>query len=255
MASIDEFQAGGYRFIPGGLPFSGGVVAMPGYEIRRYRFRSPMPLAAGFARIESIIRNATRPLTALCACELRSPAQSTEEGFLAFNKSYVAALTKWGIYDGKVNPVARSNVCPQIDAPAEPGFHAFSFTMPVAGSVAATVGAPSFVISGSAEARPGEASYGERIVRFRDTSPAALREKSRYVMEEITTRLKLFGVGWRDTTATQLYTIRDIYPLLADEIVGRGAAHAGVTWHFARPPVRDLEFEVDCRNVRVEEID
>jgi hypothetical protein len=230
-------------------------VAIPGYEIRRHRFRAPVTLAAGFAHIEDIIRGIGRPLTAFCACELRSPAQFTEEGFLAFNKSYVTMLTKWGIYDGKVNPVARSNVCPQIDAPAEPGFHAFSFTVPTAAPASTAAGAPSFVISGSAEARPGQASYRERIVRFGDVTPEALREKSHYVMEEITARLKLFGVGWRDTTATQLYTIRDIYSLLADEIVGRGAAHAGVTWHFARPPVRDLEFEVDCRNVRVEEID
>ena len=37
-------------------------------------------------------------------------------------------------------------------------------------------------------------------------------------------------------------------------IVRRGAAHAGINWHVARPPVRDLEFEVDCRSVRVEEV-
>ena len=255
MASVEEFPVGGYRYIPAGLPFSGGVAAMPGFEIVRHRFRAPVPLEAGFARVESIIRRAGRPLTSFCACELRSPGQFTEEGFLAFNKSYVTTLTQWGIYDGRVNPVARSNVCPQVGAPAEPGFHAFSFTVPIAGSTVAAAGPPSFVISGSAEARPGTASYRERIVRFGDASPDALRDKARYVMDEITARLGLFGADWRNTTATQLYTVRDVYPLLADEIVGRGAAHAGVTWHFARPPVRDLEFEVDCRNVRIEEID
>jgi hypothetical protein len=82
----------------------------------------------------------------------------------------------------------------------------------------------------------------------------ALREKAHFVLEEITRRLALFGVGWRDTTASQLYTIRDIYPFFADEMVRRGAAHAGMNWHFTRPPVRDLEFEVDCRSVRVEEV-
>jgi len=81
-----------------------------------------------------------------------------------------------------------------------------------------------------------------------------LREKAQYVQEEITRRLGLFSVGWRDTTAVQLYTIRDAYPLLADEFVRRGAGHAGVTWHFTRPPVQNLEFEVDCRSVRVEEV-
>jgi hypothetical protein len=67
-------------------------------------------------------------------------------------------------------------------------------------------------------------------------------------------RLATLGLGWADTTATQVYTVRDLYPLLADEIVRRGAAHAGLTWHYARPPVRELEFEVDCRSVGRERV-
>ena len=30
------------------------------------------------------------------------------------------------------------------------------------------------------------------------------------------------------------------------------AARGGVTWHFDRPPVVDLEFEMDCRGVTEE---
>jgi len=249
MATVEEFNAGGYRFIPGGFQFSGGVAAAAGYEIRRYRFRSPVRLMEGFARIEAVIRSTGRPLTAFCACELRSPGQFTEDGFRAFNESYVVTLGKWGIYNDNINPVARSNVCPEIDPPAEPGFHAFSFTVPAAAGAL-----PSFVISGSAEARAINASYRERIIRYGESGPDAMREKARFVMEEITRRLGLFGVGWDDTTASQVYTIRDIHPFLADEIVRRGAAHAGINWHFTRPPVRDLEFEVDCRSVRIEEV-
>jgi len=249
MATIEEFRLGGYRFIPGGFQFSGGVAASDSYEIKRCRFRAPVPLNEGFAQIEVIIRAAGRPLTAFCACELRSPGQFTEQGFRQFNESYVLTLGKWGVYDGKVNPVARSNVCPEIDPPPAPGFHAFSFTVPTTSGTA-----PSFVISGSAEARPIDASYPERIIRYGEHGPDAMREKGHFVLEEITRRLALFGVGWRDTTASQVYTIRDIYPFLADEIVRRGAAHAGINWHFTRPPVRDLEFEVDCRSVRVEEV-
>jgi len=249
MAAVEEFKAGGYRYILGGFQFSGGVAASSGYEIKRCRFRAPVPLMEGFARIEAVIRAAGRPLTAFCACELRSPGQFTDQGFRAFNESYVVTLGKWSVYSDNVNPVARSNVCPEIDPPAEPGFHAFSFTVPAAADAA-----PSFVISGSAEARAIDASYPERIIRYGETSPDAMREKAHFVLEEITRRLGLFGVGWRDTTASQVYTIRDIYPFFADEIVRRGAAHAGINWHFTRPPVRDLEFEVDCRSVRVEEV-
>ncbi len=249
MAAVEEFKPGGYRFIPGGFQFSGGVAAAAGYEIKRYRFRTPVRLADGFARIEAIIKTAGRPLTAFCACELRSPGQFTEQGFREFNESYVVTLGKWGVYSDKVNPVARSNVCPEIEPPTEPGFHAFSFTVPAAADAA-----PSFVISGSAEARAIEASYRERIIRYGEHSADAMREKAHFVLEEITRRLGLFGVAWRDTTASQVYTIRDIYPFFTEEIVRRGAAHAGINWHFTRPPVRDLEFEVDCRSVRVEEV-
>jgi hypothetical protein len=248
MAAVDDFTAGGYRFVPGGFQFSGGVLAAPGYEIKRFRFRSPVPLMDGFARIEKTIMGAGRPLTAFCACELRSPGQFTEQGFRAFNESYVVTLRKWGVFDGKVNPVARSNVCPEVEPPAEPSFHAFSFTVPTAST------APSFVISGRAEAREGDGSYRERILRYGETSEEAIREKAHYVMDEVTARLRLFGVGWRDVTSTQVYTIRDIHPLLVDEILRRGAALTGLILHYARPPVRDLEFEVDCRSVRVEEM-
>ncbi len=243
MAGAIDFPAGGYRFLPSVFQFSGGVTALSGHAIERVQFRSPVPLKQGFERIERLITEAGRPLTSFCACELRSPAPFTEQGFRAFNEVYVVTLQKWGLFDGKVNPVARSNVCPQIDAPPEPSFHAFSFT------VRTTHAAPSFVIAGSAEAREGGASYSERTVRYGETSAEAMREKARYVLGELERRLAVFGLGWADSTATQVYTVHDLYPFLADEIVRRGAARAGLTWHYARPPVQGLEYEMDCRAV------
>jgi hypothetical protein len=79
-------------------------------------------------------------------------------------------------------------------------------------------------------------------------------EKARFVLIEMERRLRLLGFAWTDTTATQVYTVRDLYPFLADEIVRRGAAGAGLTWHFCRPPVRELEFEMDCRGVVTEQV-
>jgi hypothetical protein len=245
---IADFALGGYRFIPGVFQYSGGVAAMPGYEIHRVRFRQPVPLALGFERIAHWLHGAARPLTSFCACELRSPAPFTEDGFRAFNKVYVVTLGEWGLFDGTVNPVARSNVCPEIDPPGEPCFHAFSYTIDVPDS------APSFVISGSGEAREGGATYIERTIRRGETSEAAMREKAQFVLDVMGQRLTQIGLGWGDTTATQVYTVRDLYPFLGDEIVRRGAAHAGLTWHFARPPVRELEFEMDCRGVAVERV-
>src|SRR5690348_18508475 len=82
------FAAGGYRYIPAVFQYSGGVAAETGFEIVRVRFHVPLPLSDGFARVEQVIREAGRPLSAFCACELRSPAPFTEDGFRAFNEVY-----------------------------------------------------------------------------------------------------------------------------------------------------------------------
>ena len=238
-----DFPAGNYRFIPAVFQYSSGAAAFPGYEIERVRFDKMPPLAEGFAQIAKYIQAAGRPLTSFCACELRSPGAFTEDGFLRFNRHYVKTLEEWGVFDGTVNPVARSNVCPEIDPPAEPSFYAFSFTRP---SQAAT---PTFVIAGGAELREGNGSYSERTVRYRDLSADGMREKVRFTVGSMESRLGAFGYGWSDTTAVQAYTVHDFHPVVADELVRRGAARSGLTWHFARPPVIDLEYEMDCRRV------
>ena len=102
------FEAGGYRFVEGVFQYSAGVAALPDHRIVRVQFRRPVPLDEGFGRIEKIIGAANRPLTAFCACELRSPAPFSEAGFTAFNKIYVGTLERWKIFDGKTNPVALS---------------------------------------------------------------------------------------------------------------------------------------------------
>ena len=79
-----------------------------------------------------------------------------------------------------------------------------------------------------------------------------MREKATFVLGEMERRLGLLGRSWSDTTATQVYTVHDLYPFFADEIVRRGAARAGLTWHLCRPPVRGLEYEMDCRGVAAE---
>src|SRR5258708_33309651 len=152
------FSAGNYRFIPAVFQYSSGAAADPGFEIERVRFDKLLPLAEGFARIAKFIQAAERPLTSFCACELRSPAAFTEDGFRAFNQHYVKTLAEWGLFDGSINPVARSNVCPEIDPPAEPSFYAFAFTRPSSGS------SPSFVIAGGAEAAGGPGAQPDRAL-------------------------------------------------------------------------------------------
>ena len=251
-AETAVFGPGGYRYVRGRFQYSGGAAAEPGFTIERVRFLRPVPLEEGFRRIEAHLGMIGRPTTALCACELRSPRQFSEEGFVAFNRSYVRTLERWGIFKDEENPVARSNVCPEVDAPAEPSFHAFSCTVPAGPGGAA--GIESFVIAGSGEAPEGPGEYRDRIIRLGDTSPDAMREKARYVLGAMEHRMGALGLTWADATVSQVYTVEDVHGFLADEIVSRGAAPDGITWTFARPPVEGLAFEMDVRSVPVERV-
>jgi len=242
MAEVVTFAPGGYRYIKGPFQYSAGVAAEPGFEIERVLFVKPLELAQGFAAVEAHLAAIGRPPTAFCACELRSPAPFSEEGFVAFNREYVKTLERWGVYRDGVNPVARTNVCPAVGAPGAPALHAFSYTVPAPASPPA-----SFVIAGGGEAPEFKPNYRDHIVRRGERSPDAMREKVRYVMGVMEGRLAALGLAWRDAAATQAYTVYDIGPFVMDEIVRRGAAVTGLTWHLCRPPVVDLDYEMDVR--------
>jgi hypothetical protein len=248
MIKTVEAQDGGYRFMPGVSQYSCGIVALPGFAIERVRFADPVPLKVGFERINEILGSAGRPLTSFGACELRSPAPFTEEGFKAFNDIYIQTLIAWGVMKDGVNPVARSNVCPKIDPPAEPCFHAFSYTVSDPG------GPPSFVIAGSGESVEGKANYRDYIVRPGDVSPSGMLEKAKWVLDEMERRMSALGGTWRQTTAVQLYTVQDVYSILESELGRRGVFRNGLTWHFNRPPVVGLDYEMDCRCVNREKV-
>src|ERR1700745_15026 len=107
MIKTVEVPDGGYRFMPGVSQYSCGIAALPGFAVERVRFADPVPLKAGFARIAEILKAAGRPLTSFAACELRSPAPFTEQGFKAFNDIYIVTLRKWGLFDGKITLARR----------------------------------------------------------------------------------------------------------------------------------------------------
>jgi hypothetical protein len=242
------FKPGGYRYVRGPFQYSGGVAADRGFAIERARFKSPVAIEEGFSRIEAYLKSMGLPLTSFCACELRSPAPFTEQGFIDFNRVYVGTLERWGIFKDDENPVARSNVCPEVAPPAEPSFQAFSYTVPADNNDG------SFVIAGSAEAPEGHGAYEDRIIRLGDQSPDAMREKAAYVLGVMEARMVALGKKWADATVTQAYTVYDLYPFLADEIVSRGAVNSGLTWNYARPPVDGLDYEMDVRGVFTERV-
>jgi hypothetical protein len=239
MPTTQPFAPGNYRFLTHAFQYSGGVAAEPGFAIERARFARPLPLAEGFDAIEAYLLRLGRPPTAFCACELRSPKQFTEQGFIDFNRHYVQRLEKWGIFRDEINAVARSNVCPEISPPATPSFYAFCYTVPGGGT--------SFVAAGSGEASDGPGSYAERIVRLGDQSPDGMRDKARYVRGAMERRMGALGFGWPDVTATQVYTVFNLHPIVP--VVFDVAAAGGLTWHYARPPVEGLDFEMDVRGL------
>jgi hypothetical protein len=250
MPQVQSFAPGSYRFQPSVFQYSAGVCAMPGHTIIRETFATPKPVKQGFALIAERLKVQGLPLTSFCACELRSPGQFDDAGFRAFNEEYILTLNQWGIMDAtRVNPVARSNVCPEVNAPPEPSFHAFSYVFPAADEAPA-----SCVISGSAEARPPKSDdelYRDRIVRFGETVPDAIAEKVAHVVGVMEQRLAGFDLGWCDTTAVQAYSVHDFHHAMGD-MANKFAAARGLTWHFARPPVQGLEYEMDCRAVHAE---
>ncbi|MSQ60054.1 MAG: hypothetical protein EXR36_10535 [Betaproteobacteria bacterium] len=242
-----DFPEGGYHFLKGGFPYSQGVKAGKGYSIERARFVSPLSLIQGFGAIEKHLAAMGRPRTALCAAELRSPKPFSMGGFGEFNKTYVDVLKEWGLYRDGLNPVARSNVTPEIAPLVEPSFYAFCYTVP---SVEAE---QTFIVAGSGE-WPEGGSFPDDIVAREDLSAAGLRSKARFVLDTMERRFKAFGANWSDVTASQVYTVHDFHPFLGDEIVSRTRNGGGLTWHYCRPPIEGLEFEMDVRSVTTERV-
>ncbi len=244
-----ENRAGGYAFLKGIDPYSGGVAALPGFEIVHARLERELPLRHGFAAIENYLQSERRPRQALCAVELRSPRPFTFQGFRDFNQRYAGILKEWGILVDGVNPVARTNVAPRLLAPVEPSVHGFSIT------VAAENALPSFVVAGAGELPEGSLDPHD-VVRRGEVSADALREKARFVMALMSSRLAGLGMSWKQATGVRVYTVHDIHPFLETEILGRmgEASRLGIHWHYARPPIESIEYEMDLRGCRREVI-
>lgn len=233
---------GNYSFIRGIAPYSAGAVAGEGYEIVHARFLQPIPLSSGFERVREHLTRIKRPVEALCGMELRSPRPFTFQGFNDFNAGYIQVLTGWGVVVDKMNPVARTNVAPEIAAPSTPSLYGFSYTVP------SSTKRKTFVVAGAGELPEGSLDPHD-VVRRGETSADALREKARFVMGLMTARLKELGAGWEMATSVNVYTAHPICEMLAGDILrpmGASAIH-GVTWYYSRPPIVSIEYEMDVR--------
>ena len=237
---------GHYHFLKGIDPYSCGVIADPGWEIVHVTLEQVLPWREGFDRVEAHLQGVDRDRQALCGMELRSPAPFTMAGFIAFNRDYCRVLRDWDLYVGELNPVARTNVAPLFDPPGEPVLHAFSYTVPAAANTPRTL-----VVAGAGELREG-VLVEQGIIRSGDTSEGAMREKGSYVVDVMVERLFGLGGSWEMINAVNVYTVHPLDGLLEDILLNRlgSVRWHGLRWHFTRPPVVDIEFEMDMRGVR-----
>ncbi len=245
MTRLISHPAGHYQFLPGIAPYSCGVIADPGHEVVHVTLQVPQHWRVGLDQVDRFLRDHGRQRAELCAIELRSPQPFTMELFVKFNRGYCAILEEWGVFVDGVNPIARTNVCPIALDSLEPVLHAFSFVRPSAASEQRT-----FIVAGAGELAEGTL-VSDGIVRRGETSPEAIAEKARYVCDVMAERLSSLDVGWNEVTAANVYTIHTIHPLMETLLQDRlpSAQRLGVCWHYTRPPVIDIEYEMDLRGV------
>ncbi|MDP6041066.1 MAG: RidA family protein [Candidatus Latescibacteria bacterium] len=242
-----ENERGCYAFLKGIAPYSSGVVALSGYEIIYATLKHPLPWRDGFECVDAHLQSIGRDRHALCGMVLRCPEPYSMQGFIDFNRLYCAVLEGWGLYVDGMNPIARTNVSPAFATPAEPALYAFSYTVP------ADHDEITFVAAGAGELNSPKL-ISEAIIRRGDVSPEAMREKATYVMDVMEKRLTGLGGSWADVTTADVYTVHPVIDVLEEAVFPRMDASAinGVQWFHARPPIVEIEFEMDLRGVKKE---
>ena len=210
----------------------------------------PLPLLQrGFTLIERHLQSQQRPLQALCGMELRIPSPLSPQAFDEFNQPYIERLASWGMYWLTASIRWRGVIWPLLSIQSlKPSAYGFSYTVP------ATREGTTFLVAGTPEVR-ARAGTERDIVARGDVSPAGLRQKAAYVLEALAARLQELQVTWTEVTTVEVYTVHDLYPLLATTLFpalqGAGIRH-GIRWHYARPPVVEVEYEMDVRGVHQE---
>ena len=187
--------------------YSGGVAAEPGFRIERARFAPAFAAGRRFDAIEAYLGGSGRTPTAFCACELRSPAQFTEAGFVAFNRHYVERLapggssatrsTRWRARMSARKSTRRRRRPSTPSATRCRLMHGGGFVAAGSGEAREAAPATPSASSGAATSRP------RRCATRRASSSTSWRSAWR----------RSASAG-RDVTATQVYTVFDVHSLL-----------------------------------------
>jgi len=222
---------------------------MPGYEIVHARLAVPQPWHAGLTAARRFLKSQQLTHRSLCAAQLRCPQPYPMDGFIEFNNEYRKLLLDWDMMVDGINPVARTNVSPAVNPPSEPMLFAFSYARPADHSRL------TFVVAGGGELPDGELAE-RRIVRAGETSPEALIEKAECVAGIMMSRMESLGGREELLSTIDVYTVHPLTPLLENVLLAKMPAtgRLGVNWFYTRPPVIDIEIEMDMRGVVHEEV-
>jgi hypothetical protein len=230
--------SGSYRFLPAITAYSAGFAASDGFEITALRLLDCPTLAIGFERIDKEIQKRGLAPTALAGLQLRSPGAFSFEGFAAFNDEYRQSLIKRGLIIDGVNPISRTNVIPIEQGPAVPTIAVAFIVHPSQGR-----GGSDFIVAGAGEV---DGDLGpENIVARGDLSQKGLSLKVDCVLNIMLERLHALGV--ETPTTVNVYTAHEITGLpgmIAKKLptVSKNGYSAWLT----RPPVKEIEYEMDC---------
>jgi hypothetical protein len=231
---------GSYRYLPAISAYSAGFAASTGFEITALRLLESPSLEDGFKRIDDEIARRGLSSSALAGIHLRSPGAFSFDGFAQFNDEYRQLLKERSLIIGDTNPISRTNVIPILDGPSKPSIALAFIVHPSKG-----LGGRDFVVAGAGEVT---GSLGpENIVARGDLSPSGLNRKVECVLDIMLERLDGLGLSGNSPTTINVYTAHEISNL-SNAIVAKipsVAEHGYSTW-LTRPPVKEIEFEMDC---------
>jgi len=231
---------GGFRFRKGGNRFSsGGTVAMNDHEIVHVAFGAAPPVEKAFETIDRFLKQERRPPQALCGVELRSPHAFSFAEFGKLNQGYMDLIAKRHLLVDDANPVARVNVAPELDPPHELAMYGFSYTAP------RQAAPPTFLLAAS----DLNGEYPRGIVARGDVSTKGLQQKLLQILDSLDKNLGELGAEWSQATVVALYTVLDVFPLMRELLLPRIGAgkNFGIRWYFCRPPIEELELEIQVR--------
>jgi hypothetical protein len=226
--------------LPAISAYSAGIATSTGFEITALRLLDCPSLADGFKRIDREIQRCGLTPHALVGLQLRSPGAFTFESFAKFNEKYRKLLLERSLVLGDINPISRTNVIPIDGAPFDPSIIVAFIVHPSKG-----VGGMDFIVSGTGEV-DGELGP-ENIVARGDWSAKGMAAKVDCVLNILAARLVALSATGNSPTTINVYTAHEITNL-SDAISLKlpSVARNGFAHWLTRPPIKEIEFEMDC---------